>query len=416
VLELSIVFLLLLISGAFSGTEVAFTSLSLDQIEELKRDHGRRGNLVANLYDRLDVVLTSITIGNNMANLAASALVSAFTIRLFGEAWLTVSTVVLTIAVLIIGEVTPKQIGILHNQGVTLRLSGFLKIFSLIFAPVIWFIRLVSNSLTRLVGGTTKPKITRESLRHLVRYASRTGVLSQLDTSIVKNVLRSSGSRVEAIMTHRTRIFGLDRRTQVKEAFAAMIEQGYSRVPVYEDDRERVVGVALLKDVADAVVNGETDVALSRLMATPIYVHETWPVDQVLARLRRERLNMAIVLDEYGGVSGLVTMEDLVEVFVGDLYDEGEAVEDQRFTRVTDNEFLIRADTPLFVFNDHLDVDLPVEGDAQTIGGFITERVGRIPAAGEKIETLPGTFTVESVTHSSIQTVRFTKAAPPEGR
>jgi CBS domain containing-hemolysin-like protein len=404
-----VVFLLLLISGAFSGTEVAFTSLSLDQIEELKRDHGKRGALVADLYDKLDVVLTSITIGNNMANLAASALVSAFTIRLFGEAWLTVSTVALTILVLIIGEVTPKQIGILHNQSVTLRLSRFLRLFSLLFAPIIWFIRLVSNTLTRLVGGSARPKITRDSLRHLVRYASRTGVLSQLDTSIVKNVLRSSGSRVEAIMTHRTRIFSLERKTRVRDAFAAMIENGYSRVPVYEDDPERVVGIALLKDVAEAVVDGRDDLLLARLVATPIYVHETWPVDQVLGRLKRERLNMAIVLDEYGGVSGLVTMEDLVEVFVGDLYDEGEAIEGQRITRVGDNEFLVRADTPIFVFNDHLDVDLPSEGEAQTVGGFLTEKVGRIPMAGEKIETDTGTFTIDSVTHSSIQTVRFIK-------
>lgn len=413
-LEISIVFLLLIISGAFSGTEVAFTSLSLDQIEELKRDHGKRGALVADLYDKLDVVLTSITIGNNMANLAASALVSALTIRLFGEAWLTVSTVVLTILVLIIGEVTPKQIGILHNQSVTLRLSGFLRVFSVIFSPIIWFIRLVSNALTRLAGGSARPKITRDSLRHLVRYASRTGVLSQLDTSIVKNVLRSSGSRVEAIMTHRTRIFSLDRKTSVTDAFAAMIESGFSRVPVYEDDPERIVGVALLKDVAESLVGGKNERPLSQLMAAPIYVHETWPVDGVLGQLRRERLNMAIVLDEYGGVSGLVTMEDLVEVFVGDLYDEGEAVEGQRITKISDNEFLVRADTPIFVFNDHLDVDLPNEGEAQTVGGYITERVGRIPMAGEKIETDIGVFSVDSVTHSSVQTVRFVKITPEE--
>lgn len=404
--------MLLLVSGAFSGTEVAFTSLSVDQIEGLKREHGVRGKLVAKLYGELDVVLTSITIGNNLANLAASALVSAFTIRMFGETWLTVSTAVLTILVLIIGEVTPKQIGILHNEFVTVHLSGFLRVFSVIFAPVIWLIRTISNALTRLVGGRSKPKITIDGLRHLVRYASRTGVLTALDTSIVKNVLRSSGSRVEAIMTHRTRIFSLDKRRHVGDAFPAMLEAGYSRVPIFDEDPERIVGVALLKDIAAAVVEGNDELPLSRLMATPIYVHETWGVHDVLTRLRRERLNMAIVLDEYGGVSGIVTMEDLVEVFVGDLYDEGEVVEGQRITRVAENEYLIRADTPIFVVNDQLDVQIPIHGDAQTIGGFITEHVDRIPVAGERVETKEGLFTVDAVSRSRVVTVRFRKLAP----
>jgi CBS domain containing-hemolysin-like protein len=317
----------------------------------------------------------------------------------------------LTILVLIIGEVTPKQIGILHNEFVTVHLSGFLRVFSIVFAPVIWMIRTISNALTRLAGGKAKPKITLDGLRHLVRYASRTGVLTALDTSIVKNVLRSSGSRVEAIMTHRTKIFSLDKRERVAEAFPAMLEAGYSRVPIFDEDPERIVGVALLKDIAAAVVEGGDDVALSRLMATPIYVHETWAVHDVLARLRRERLNMAIVLDEYGGVSGLVTMEDLVEVFIDDLYDEGEVVETQRISRVAKNEYLIRADTPIFVVNDQLDVDIPIYGDAQTIGGFITEHVDRIPVAGERVDTESGIFTVDSVSHSRVVTVRFRKTS-----
>lgn len=405
--ELLVVFALLLVSGAFSGTEVAFTSLSLDQIERLKRENGAHGRLVAKLYDELDVVLTTITIGNNMANLAASALVSAFTIRLFGETWLTVSTVILTILVLIIGEVTPKQIGILNNEVVTLRLSRFLRGFSIILAPVIWLIRSISNALTRLVGGRNRPKVTIEGLRHLVRYASRTGVLTQLDTAIVKNVLRSSGSPVEAIMTHRTKVFSLDKRVTVHDAFPAMLSAGFSRVPIYDEDPERIVGIALLKDVARAVADDAGDLPMSRLMATPVYVHEAWAVHEVLTRLRRERLNIAIVLDEYGGVSGVVTMEDLVEVFVGDLYDEREAVESRRITRVAQNEFVIRADTPIFEVNDQLDVDIPVHGDAQTIGGFITEHTGRIPFAGERIDTDQGIFTVDSVSHSHVVTVRF---------
>lgn len=409
-IEIIIVFVLLVASGTFSGTEVAFTSLSVDQLERFRRRHGSRGRLAAKLYDELDVVLTTITIGNNLANLAASALVSALTIRLFGETWLTASTVILTILVLIIGEVTPKQIGILHNEFVTLRMARFLRVFSIVFSPVILLVRLVSNALTRLTGRGSRQKVTVEGLQHLVRYAGSTGLLNQLDTHIVKNVFRSSGVRVGAIMTHRTRIYSLDKRERAGDVFADILESGFSRVPVYDEDPERIVGIALLKDVAKAVADGNSDVPLSRLMMTPIYVPETRTFQEVLTTLRRERINMAIVLDEYGGVSGLVTMEDLVEEFLGELYDEGEIEESQKVLPVGENEYTILADTPIYVVNDHLETEFPSEGDAQTIGGYVTEHMGRIPEAGERFETPEGIFLIDAVSHSRIVRLRFRTA------
>lgn len=406
-IELVIVFALLLVSGAFSGTEVAFTSLSVEQIERMKRKHGHRGRLVARLYDELDVVLTSITIGNNMANLAASALVSAFTIRTFGETWLTVSTVALTILVLVFGEVTPKQIGIMHNEFVTAHMARFLRGFSIVFAPVVWLIRVISNGLTRLTGGSTRPRVTLEGLRHLVRYAKSTGVLNELDTSIVKNVLRSRGVRVVAVMTHRTKVFSLDKRERLADAFPRILDSGYSRVPIYDEDPERIVGVVILKDAAKSIAEGGGDEQLSNLMAEPVYVPETRTIHQVLTQLRREQLNMAIILDEYGGLSGLVTMEDLVEEFVGELYDEGESERIEQVILVQKDVFRLAGETPLHVVNDLLDLTLPVSGDSQTVGGYLAEQLGRIPTRGEQLQIDAGLFVVESADGSRVQWVRF---------
>jgi len=414
VIEIIIVFILLLASGTFSGTEVAFTSLSVDQLERFKRRHGARGRLVAKLYDELDVVLTTITIGNNLANLAASALVSALTIRLFGETWLTLSTVILTILVLIIGEVTPKQIGILHNEAVTLGMSRFLRVFSIVFFPVIILVRLVSNALTRLTGTGSKEKITVEGLQHLVRYAGSAGLLNQLDTAIMKNVFRSSGVRVGAIMTHRTKIFSLDKRERTGDVLAAIIDSGYSRIPVYDEDPERIVGIALMKDVAKAVAAGDTEQPLSRITMPPLFVPETRTFHEVLTRLRREHLNMALVLDEYGGLSGLVTMEDLIEEFLGELYDEGEIEETQKVQVLGENVYVIMGDTPIYVVNDHLETEFPSEGDAQTIGGYVTQHMGRIPEEGEQFETAEGVFTIEAVSRSRIVRLRFRRTPPTE--
>lgn len=411
VIEISIVFLLLVVSGAFSGTEVAFTSLSFEQIERLKKQHGRRGRQVAHLYDNLDTVLTSITIGNNLANLAASALVSAFTIRVFGDAWLTASTFVLTIFVLIIGEVTPKQIGIMHNEAVTLRLARFLQVFATVFAPIIWLVRTVSNALTRLTGGARRPRVTVEGLQHLVRYAGSEGLINQLNAAVLKNVLRSRDVRVEAIMTHRTRVFSLERRQTVSETFPAILESGFSRIPVYDTEPERIVGVLLVKDAARAVADGDGSQPLSRIMVEPIFVPESKSFHVVLNRLRRERLNMAIVLDEYGGVAGIVTMEDLVEEFVGELYDEGEIEGTQPLHATPDGQYIIAGDAPIHVVNDQLEIELDSEGDAQTIAGYVIDRLGRIPRMGEVVETKAGRFTVESVGRSHIVSLRFRPAS-----
>lgn len=404
--EITAVFLLLFISGTFSGTEVAYTSLSFEQLETMKRRKGKRGKLAADLHDRLDTVLTTITIGNNIANLAASALISAWTIRLFGEAWLTVSTAVLTVLVLIIGEVTPKQIGIIHNERVALYLARLLRILSYVFLPFILAISGISNFLTRLTGGTPRPKVTTEGLRHMARYAGRTGVLNQVHASIVKNAIRSHEVRVEAIMTHRTKIVSVDKRESANAVLHRMIESGFSRLPVYDDDPEYVVGVVILRDVVQLAQGDDPDVPISRVMTAPIFVPENRTINEMLARLQREHTNMAIVLDEYGGLAGLVTIEDLVEEFVGELYDENEIAKKQAILKKGD-DFVIAADTAIHVVNDHLDLEIPIEGDAQTIGGYLTENYGDIPPTGQTFQIGQGTFTVGEVSRSRIVTVRY---------
>jgi len=414
VIEIAAVFLLLLISGAFSGTEVAYTSLSFEQLERMKRKGGRSGRLAAQLHEQIDTVLTTITIGNNFANLAASALVSAWTIRLFGEAWLTVSTALLTIMVLIIGEVTPKQIGIIHNDRIAPGVAYILRVLSYVFLPFIVIISAISGALTRLTGGEKRPKVTAEGLRHLARYAGRTGILNPLHAAIVKNAIRSHEVRVEALMTHRTKIFSLEKREPAERALAKMLESGFSRCPVYDDDPEYIVGIVILRDIVRLTTEGASDAPISRVMGEPIFVPENRTLHEMLGRLQREHASMAIVLDEYGGLSGLVTIEDLVEEFVGELYDENEIAKTKAILKTSDGEYSIAADTPIHVVNDQLDIEIPVEGDAQTIGGYLTEEYGDIPPPGAEFPLPSGVFIIGDVSESRIVTVRFSRRTPAE--
>jgi CBS domain containing-hemolysin-like protein len=213
-------------------------------------------------------------------------------------------------------------------------------------------------------------------------------------------------------MTHRTEIFSLDRQSRAEAALPPIFDSGYSRIPVYGRDPEHIVGVVFAKEVARMVVEGHGDTLLRDLMVDPIYVPPNRTIHQLMRRLRRERLNLAIVLDEYGGIRGLVTMEDIVEEFVGEIYDEDEEVGSEPLVVVGENEFSIQGDAPIYVVNDQLDVTIPYEGDARTIGGYLTELLGRIPVSGERLNTPIGTFTIESVRRNSIVKVRLRKAAP----
>jgi CBS domain containing-hemolysin-like protein len=407
VIEITAVCILLLVSGAFSGTEVAFTSLSFEQLEQLRRKGGRQGRLVASLHDEIDTVLTTITIGNNFANLTASALVSAWTIRLFGEAWLTASTIILTVLVLIISEVTPKQIGIVHNEQVARTLSRPLKLLSYAFLPVVFIISAVSNALTRLTGGEPRPKVTAEGLGHMARYAGKTGVLNKLHASIVKNAIRSHEVRIEALLTHRTKIFSLDKHQTAAETLPEILESGFTRIPVYDNDPEYIVGIVFLRDVVKLVTQGDPDTPLAQIMNEPIFVPENRTLHNMLTRLQREHTNMAIVLDEYGGLAGLITIEDLIEEFVGEIYDENEVVESKPVIQTGKSEYTIIADTPIHIVNDVLDIEIPIEGDAQTIGGYLTEQFGDIPPSGQEFPLRFGTFTVQQVSYNRIVSVTF---------
>jgi CBS domain containing-hemolysin-like protein len=225
---------------------------------------------------------------------------------------------------------------------------------------------------------------------------------------MVRNVLRFTEVTVSAIMTHRTRVFSLDKDIPLREAFTRITEAGFSRVPVYEDHPEHVVGIVLLKNLVRRVAAGGDDDALKTVMVEPIFVPENRRIHEMLAQFRRYGLNIAIVLDEYGGVSGLVTIEDVVEEILGEIYDEHEVQEGDKIVALNEGSYRLVADLPIYVANDALGVEMPQTRDVQTVGGYIAEQLGRLPAQGENVNTPVGEFTIETMARKRIVSVRFT--------
>ncbi len=403
---------LLFLSAFFSSSETAFTSLSLMQIEHTKVHYPRRGKIVENLHKHPDKLLTTILIGNNLVNVAISVITSELSIRLFGNIPLAIVTGVLTMAILIFGEVLPKQFAIRNNEWICLQTAGIIKSLSFLFFPVIVFINAFSRLISRFGRSKARDYFTLDGILHMVKHAENIGILENYKSRMVKSVFRFSDVTVHAIMTHRKDVFSLEQKTQIDEALPLIADQGHSRVPVYQDDPENIVGVVLEKDLTRMAARGETEGCLADVMLPPVYFPETWKVYRVFRRLKEERLNLAIILDEYGGLAGIVTMEDLVEEIIGEIYDEDEEPDGAKiFKNSQEGWYSIQGDTPIYILEDVLGTEIEHDRNSETVGGYVLEQLTGLPVKGQKIETRIGTFIIQAMGSKAVQLMKYRPAA-----
>jgi CBS domain containing-hemolysin-like protein len=398
---------LIVLSGVFSSTETAFTSLSVVQIEEIEKKRGSRGRLVKKLTDRPDILLTTILIGNNLVNIGASALATQITIHVFGNQAVGIMTGILTLIILIFAEVTPKRLAIVFNEKFAVTAARFITFLSWVFRPFIFFIGLISNSIARLFRAKKKVKVTLEGILHMINLGEYLGVVKRYETRMVRSVFRFNDITVQAIMTHRTEVFSLEMNETLGKTVGLIIQKGYSRIPVYNVEPEKVAGIVLLRDIMKYLAEKQFDVPLKEIMIEPIFVPQTKMVNEMFAQFKREKLNMAIVLDEYGGLGGVVTLEDVIEEILGDVYDEHEWRQDEKIKSLGSNQYLISADISLHQLYEGLNIELQSEKYAKTLGGYLINFIDYIPEEGEEIEIKSGKFIIEKIIKNRIITVRY---------
>lgn len=411
-LSVSLIVLVALIamSGFFSGTESAFTSLSPTQLTIIRGTGGRRGKLVSDLMARPDRLLSTVLIGNNLMNVAASALATQITINLFGSAAIGIMTGILTLVMLIFAEVTPKQIAIANNEFICIHTARPIYYLSVFLAPLIVFIGAFSRVVARMGGGRHARTLTLDGILQVIRHAENLGILEQYKSRVVKNLFRFSDIPVSAVMTHRTDVVSLERNTTIADAIRYVGETGHSRIPLYENHPERIVGVVVSRDLIRNLDHQGDPVRT--IMITPVFVPEHRRIDQVLNLILREKLNLAIVLDEYGGLAGIVTLEDILEEIIGEIYDEHEPREGSKIVHLGNGRYQIRADIPLSIINDFLPIPLETDNnDVHTLGGFLVEQLGRIPGRSERISTVAGEFTVSGIRRNRLIELTWTRPA-----
>lgn len=405
--QIIILIFLLVLSGLFSSSETAFTSLSLLQKQRLP-SRGWRGRVAQRLSRRSDILLTTILISNNLVNIGASALASKMTIDLLGSAALGAMTGLLTLLILIFGEVTPKQIAISHNESVAISLAPLLLFLSWIFRPFIWFITAISNTIMKLVGHGESKNITLDHLLQMVQVGEALGVVEDYEKEMVKRVFRINDTPVQSIMTHRKEVFSLPADAAAGEVAEEVIQKGFARIPLYGEHPEEIVGIVLDTDIFRSISQGREAIKLKEMMEAPLFIPHSRRAHKLLTQFKREKLNLAVVLDEYGGMAGVVSREDVIEEIFGELYDENEIQDQEKIEEREPGVFRIQGETTFFEIQDHLGLTLPHSNRVQTFGGYIIEQLGRIPAGRESFSLPQGNIVIEKMDGNRIASVRFT--------
>ncbi|NLA97586.1 Hemolysin, contains CBS domains [Sphaerochaeta associata] len=408
--QLTAIIILLLLSAVFSATETAYTSLSFVQLKTLENRRKRSSRVAYKLSQNRDALLTTVLVGNNVVNISASALVTTFAIEYFSSQAVGYATGLLTLVILIFGEITPKQLALTHNMKIAVFMAYPLRFISIVLFPVVWLLRQFSSLITRLFASHAEPAITTEGVMHMVDAAEDEGLVDQYESDLMQRAIHFSETQVRTIMTHRTNVFCISDELTIRDAFPSIVKSGFSRVPVFHGSAENIIGIVLVRDILRAQLEKRMDKSISTILRKPIFVPEQMHLDDVFFLFKKDKLQQAIVLDEYGGFSGVVTMEDVAEQLFGELYDEHE----RRFPdRIVEREqmpgtFLVMADTPFQQFIDELDLSADHQRQRiSTVAAYVLELTGDIPQEGDVVQSPLGTFRIISMKGNRMEAVEF---------
>lgn len=389
---------LLLLSAFFSATETAFTSLNRIKMKNMANDDVKNAKLVLKLEDRYDKLLSTILIGNNIANIGMTAIATVMFVALLGGSLgPTASTVVMTVAVLIFGEISPKNIAKEHPEGFALFAAPVMRGLMWLFTPLNVFFSLWKKLLGKLFGTQENGSYTEDELITIVEEAQIGGSIGKEQQELITNAIEFDDLEAIDVITPRVDIVAVELGTSVEEIGRTFKESGLSRLPVYEDDLDNIIGIINQKDFHNYVVGENRE--LEQYIKPVAYVAESIKAAVLLKKMQTKKTHIAIIVDEYGGTTGLVTMEDIIEELVGKIYDEHDAIEMREVTRLYDGSYSVAGGANVEKFFEMMGEDIDI--NATTINGWVMIELDRLAKVGD-------TFTYRS--RHKIFHVRVTRA------
>lgn len=416
---------LVLLNGFFVAAEFAIVKVRASQIEIKAKTGSRVGKMAKTIVHNLDGYLAATQLGITLASLGlgwvGENVMHTIFMNLFEGFHLQVSdafvhsaaTVVafsiITVMHIVFGELAPKSLAIQRPVATTLFVSVPLQIFYVVFKPFIWTLNSLASVILRPFGintaGGHESLHSNEELQYLLDQGKESGALEDNEHELIKNVFDFNERVVKNIMVPRTKISGIELNTSKEEVVETIIGEGYSRMPVYDEIIDKIIGIIHAKDVLPLLA-GHKEWALSDIIRKPYFVPETKKINDLLSELQQKRIQIAIVIDEFGGTAGMVTLEDIVEEIVGEIQDEYDE-EKPTVEKISENEFIINAYATVYDVNEHLPHDLPEDEDFDTVGGLVSHAFGKIPEVGDSEECYGYLFTILKKTEQNIETIKL---------
>ncbi|HHV13685.1 MAG TPA: HlyC/CorC family transporter [Clostridiales bacterium] len=403
-----ILFLLLVLSAFFSSSETALTTVNKLRIRSLADDDIRGAKTVSKLIENPSQMLSAILIGNNVANITASAMATTLAAKYFGNQWIALVTGILTLLILIFCEITPKSMSTIYAERFALWVAGPIYFLTKLLTPIIYILNKLCNGILIILRMDPKaklPNMTENELRTILDYSHEEGVIESEERRMITNVVDFGDSLAKDVMVPRIDMAFANIEFNYKELVEAFAKDKYTRLPVYSETRDNVIGIVNLKDVF--FYNGNTKTFnISDIIREPYFTYEYKKTSELLIEMRRDSISLAIVLDEYGATVGLITIEDLLEEIVGEIRDEYDDDEEDKIKALSENEFIVDGYTKLDEINEAIGLELESD-DYDSIAGHIIYLLDHLPDEGESVIDHNVVFTVASTDKNRVDKVHI---------
>ena len=407
------ILILILLSAFFSSAETALTTVNKHRLRALAEEGNRNAQRVLKLIENPAKMLSAILIGNNIVNISASALTTTVTTNVFGSKFVGVSTGILTLVVLLFGEITPKSLATLYNEKIALIYIHVVAPLVTLLTPAIWLVDKLSGIIffiLRVDRDAANNQMTEGELRTIVDVSVEDGVIEKEEKSMINNVVDFGDSKAKDVMVPRADMALVSVDATFDEVFEIFNEEHYSRLPVYDDNKDTVIGIVYLKDLfffQNQNDNKKMAFSIRNIMREPFFVYEYQKTSSIMAEMRNRFVSLAIVLDEYATAVGLITIEDLIEEIVGEIRDEFDMDELKMITKISDNHYEIDAAMKLSDLKDSIGIELESE-NYDSLGGYVIELLDHLPNVGETVKKDGMTFQVVSMEKNRIDRIAVT--------
>lgn len=415
VIQLTSLILLLILSGFFSSAETALTTVNKVRIRSLVEDGNKRAVTTQKILDRYSKMLSTILIGNNIVNITASSIMTVLAAKIWGDFAIGIATGVLTMLVLLFGEIIPKNLAMLYSEKISLAYCNVIYFLMTVFTPIIYIIDLLAGLIMKLLHIDPNKKMslmTESELKTYVDVSHEDGVIESEEREMIFNVFDFSDAVAKDVMIPRIDMVTVSLDTDYKNLLKVFRESMYTRIPVYEEDKDNVIGLVNIKDFI--LVTDEAHFQIKDIIREAHYTYEFKKTADLMMEMREKTTNVAFVLNEYGSTVGMITLEDLLEEIVGEIRDEYDEDEEEYIQEIDDNIYLVEGGMKLDDINDALEIGLESE-DYDSLGGLMIEKLDRLPEEDEEIELESGIrLKAQGIVHNRITKVLLTIPEKPD--